>query len=192
MFKLLEVTQWKWFCETIGNLSFEGTNRISSCFLRTISLTKWESISMCFALAWNTWLADRYVAPKLSHHKHGGWFNLTPSFLSNDCTYITSVVAFAMDLYYALVLDWDTVACFFALQVIWFGPKKTAKPPVERRSSTHPVQSVSEKALTRIELDFMKVKPMPTVCFTYLEMRLAAVQCTFVGACKYWHTLLTA
>jgi hypothetical protein len=94
-------------------------------------------------------------------------------------------VALATDLYSASVLDLETVACFLALQEIRFGPKNTAKPPVDLLSSGHPAQSASEKELTKVEVDFMNVSPMLTVCFTYLSMRFAAVQCTVVGACKY-------
>ena len=93
----------------------EGIKRISSFFFNTHSLTKWKSISMCFALAWNTGFADKYVAPRLSHHRHGLCVVLTPSSSSKDLTHITSAVAFATDLYSASVLDLETVACFLAL-----------------------------------------------------------------------------
>jgi predicted RNA methylase len=98
---------------------------------------------------------------------------------------MTSAVAFATDLYSASVLDLDTVACFLALQEMRFGPKNTAKPPVDRRSSTQPSQSASEKALTSVECDLRKVKPKLIVCLIYLRIRFAAVQRTVVGACKY-------
>jgi hypothetical protein len=50
-------------------------------------------------------------------------------------THISSAVVLATALYSASVLDRDTVACFLALQEIRFGPKNTAKPPVDFLSS---------------------------------------------------------
>jgi hypothetical protein len=64
----------------------------------------------------------------------------TPSSLSKDCTQIIYDVALATDLYSASVLDLEIA-------------------PVEQRSSTQPAQSTSEKALTNVEFDFMKVRP---------------------------------
>jgi hypothetical protein len=46
-----------------------------------------------------------------------------------------SAIAFATALYYASMLDLDTVGCFQALQETKFEPRKITKPPVERRSS---------------------------------------------------------
>lgn len=85
-------------------------------------------------------------------------------------------MAFANALYSASVVDHDIVACFFAHHDIRFGPKKTANPLVERLSSIHPAQSESEKALTRVYEDLVNVRPRFIVSFTYLTMRLAAVQ----------------
>jgi hypothetical protein len=70
---------------------------------------------------------------------------------NNFCTHIISTVALANALYSASVLDRETVACFLAIQEIRLLPRKTAKPPVDRRSSTHPAQSASENALTSVE-----------------------------------------
>ena len=46
-------------------------NLTSNFFLKTRSLTKWKSISMCFVRAWNTRFEDKYVAPILSHQRVG-------------------------------------------------------------------------------------------------------------------------
>jgi hypothetical protein len=45
------------------------------------------------------------------------------------------------------------VACFLALEETRLGPIKIANPPVERLSSGHPAQSVSEKALRKVDED---------------------------------------
>jgi hypothetical protein len=74
--------------------------------------------------------------------------------LSKVWIHINSAVALAMALYSALVLDRETVGCFFADQEIRFEPRKIAKPPVDFLSSEHPAQSASEKVLTRFDEDF--------------------------------------
>jgi hypothetical protein len=86
-----------------------------------------------------------------------------------------SAVAFARDLYSAYVLDLDTVACFLALQEIKLGPKYTANPPIDLLSSTQPAQLASEKALTNVEDDFLKVNPRFAVPLTYLNILFIAV-----------------
>lgn len=89
---------------------------------------------------------------------------------------MTSAVAFASALYPASMLDLETVACFLADHEMRLGPKNIANPPVERLSSRHPAQSELEKALTSVEGDLLKFRPIFSVCFTYLTIRLAAVK----------------
>jgi hypothetical protein len=64
---------------------------------------------------------------------------------------MSSVVVFVRDLYYASVLDQDTVTCLLELQEIRLGPRKTANPPVDCRSLGHPAQSASENPLRVID-----------------------------------------
>jgi hypothetical protein len=90
---------------------------------------------MCFVRAWDTGFDDKYLAPRLSHHNQVAGGAFTPNSSKSDCIHIISAVAFATALYSAFVLDLETVACFFAHHEIRFGPKKTAKPPVDLLSS---------------------------------------------------------
>jgi hypothetical protein len=90
----------------------------------------------------------------LSHHSRaleGEIFNS----LSKVWIHIRSTVALAIALYFASVLDHENVGCFFADHEIRLGQKKTANPPVDFLSSRQLAQSVSEKALTRVENDFL-------------------------------------
>jgi hypothetical protein len=96
--------------------------------------------------------------------------------LRSVCTHIISAVASAIALYYASVLDLDTVLYFLALQEIKSEPKNTAKPSVDLLSSMLPAQSASENGLTRVESDFRIFNPTLEDCFTYLNILLTTAQ----------------
>jgi hypothetical protein len=70
-------------------------------------------------------------------------------------------------LYSASVLEQDIVACFLAVQDIILLQKNTTKPPVDRLSSGHPAQSPSKKALTRVDLVLLILKPKVIVPCKY-------------------------
>jgi hypothetical protein len=90
--------------------------------------------------------------------------------------------ALARALYSASVLEQDTVACFLVHHEIRLQPRNTAKPPVEQRSSTQPVQSAYENALTIIELERLMFSPSSSVACLYRSILLTALQCKVVGA----------
>jgi hypothetical protein len=56
-----------------------------------------------------------------------------------------------MALYFASVLERDTIFCFLTHQEMRLSPKNIAKPPVDFQSFVHPAQSASENALTIVE-----------------------------------------
>jgi hypothetical protein len=66
-----------------------------------------------------------------------------------------TVVALAMVLYSVSVLDLETVGCFLANHDIRLDPKNITNPPMNFLSSEHPAQANHEKALTRVDLDFL-------------------------------------
>jgi hypothetical protein len=127
----------------------------------------------------------------LSHQSLATLGDGMPRLRRTDWTHIISAIASAIALYSASVLNCDTVFCFFAHLEIRLGPRNTAKPPVDLLLSEHPTQFASKKALTRVEEDFLMLRPMPIVCLRYRRILLTAVQWKLVGLCKYWQTLLT-
>ena len=81
-------------------------------------------------------LADKYVAPKLSHQSRALAGCGIPNSVRSFYTHNISAVAFAKALYSASVEDLETVGCFLAVQEIKLSTRNTAKPPVDLLSFT--------------------------------------------------------
>ena len=105
----------------------------------TFSRTKWKSTSTCFVRAWKTWLAYRYMAPKLSHYRVGTDFIGTRSSRNKVSSQVNSATVSANALYSDSVDDQDTVFCFLADYETRLDPRYIAYPKrmtrVWRRSS---------------------------------------------------------
>jgi hypothetical protein len=189
--KLVTLCNDKVFVKPSSTWSLVEINLMSSCFRATRSCTKWQSTSMCFVHAWKTKFADRYVAPKLSHHNAaaGGWD--IPSSSSKVWIHMISAVALGIALYHAFVLDRETVGNFLALQDTRFESRKRANPPVDLQSSRQSVQSASEKLDTSTDKDFVIFIRRSMVPLTNHKILLIVVRCSVVGECRYWQTLLS-
>jgi hypothetical protein len=61
----------------------------------------------------------------LSLHDVGGEERTPPRSRSKDCIHNNYAIVFARDLYFASVLDLETVGCFLELHEIKLEPKKT-------------------------------------------------------------------
>lgn len=112
-----------------------GTKSIFKIFLRIFSLTKWKSTSICFILASNIWLDDRYLAPILRHHSSDIGRLLIYNSYKSVCIHIISALTLSDALYSNSMLDLNTVVFFLAFNEIIFVPRYTAKPPIDLLSS---------------------------------------------------------
>ena len=103
-------------------------------------------------------LADRYVAPMLSHHRMGAGKEIFNS-RRRELIQISSDDALATALYSASMLERATVGCFFELQEMRLLPRNTRNPPVDRRSNELPAESASLYAVSDISESRLKWSP---------------------------------
>jgi hypothetical protein len=68
-------------------------------------------------------LVDRYIAPKLSHHKNVVICFAVFNSESKVCTHIISTIAFVSVLYSASMLNLETIDSFLALYETRFTPR---------------------------------------------------------------------
>jgi hypothetical protein len=68
------------------------------------------------------------------------------------------------------------MTCFLALHETKFDPMNIAKLPVDHLSSRHPAQSTSEKALNRVDNEYLNMMPSFKVSLTYRRILLTTVR----------------
>jgi hypothetical protein len=111
---------------------------------KTLSRTKWRSISTCFVLWCCTGLLAVYTR---SHYHSRQWKILAVEDSVHEVAVVgsqlTSATSFATPLYSASALDRDNVLSFRGPGTKLL-PKNTQYPEVERRVSGQPTQSASE------------------------------------------------
>jgi hypothetical protein len=107
------------------------------------SLIKWQSISRCLVLSWNTGLEAMCIALWLSQYKTGGLLQVAFKSCKRYNNHCSSQTAEARDLYSASDEDLATVCYFLALHEMSDFPIKKQYPEVDLLVSTHPAQSAS-------------------------------------------------
>lgn len=132
------------------------------------------------------------LAPKLLHHRMGGLVKEIPNSRRSEWSHMSPAVVLAKARYSDSVEERSIVCCLWADQEIRLQPKYMANPSVDFRSSGQLAQSASEKAWMAKDEDLEMNKPRDNVCLTYRNMRFTLAQCSWVGMCINWQTLLTA
>ena len=131
--------------------------------------TKWQSISICFVLSWNTGLEVMWRAAWLSQYNFIWWtsqnFNYWSCLIHNN-----SQVTRAIALYSAFAIDQAKTLCFLLFQETIFPPKDTPYPVVDRLSMGWLAQSASQYPQIWVFPLSLYNNPCPGVFLMYLRM----------------------
>jgi hypothetical protein len=109
----------------------------------TFSQTKWQSISRCLVLSWNTGLEAMCIALCESQYRAGSLAQATFKSFNKYIIHWSSKVALESALYSASDEDQEIVCYFLALHEIKDRPKKKQNPVVDLLESTQHAQSAS-------------------------------------------------
>ena len=168
--------------------SWEVTVRSFRIPAWSFSLTKWQSISKCLVLSWNTGLTVIWMTIWLSQKRTGTlglWMCRSLSrYKIHWSSHVAEVEAKAW--YSASEEDLETVICFLVLHEMKDFPMKKHWPVMERLVSTHPAQSVCENPCKWSEESLGKNKPSLGQPLRYLRTLNAAVRYDWVGLERNW------
>jgi len=158
---------------------------------KTFSLMKWQSISMCFVLSWNTGFKAMCRAAWLSQMSVICVVSPNCNSLSNCLSHRSSHVAKAIVRYLASALDLAITVCFLLFQKIKLPPKKT----LTRGGSsvwmrTYIICIWISHTTRACPLSSYK-RPFPGAFLIYFIMPTTASQWSLQGELRNWLTILT-
>jgi hypothetical protein len=151
----------------------------------TLSHRKWYLTSMCFVLEWSIEFFATLVALVLSHWS-GTWVYSSPKSLMVYVIQRSWEQQLAVATYYASVVDWPTLDCFWEDQDTKEDPKNWQVLEVDFLSNRHSAKSTSEKPWSAKDDDTEYQRSKSGMWCKYLKMRLTACWCEVLGDAWKW------
>ena len=158
----------------------------------TFSLTRWQSISMCFVRSWNTGIDAMWSAAWLSNKNLAGCECSIPRSCKMYWSQVISQQTDAMEPYSASALERETMICFLVFQEIRECPRKMKYHVADRLVSRYLAQSTSHNAFNCNELVEKRKIPCPGVWLMYYKTCCAASRCGARGLSMNWLRMCTA
>lgn len=158
----------------------------------TFSLTKWYCVSICFDLAWHTWVFDNLMVLWLSHLITVGYCWASPTSSSIFLSHIASQVVLHNALYFDSVDDNEIVGCFLLFHDIAPNPISNTYLVVDFLSSGFLALSKSQWPVNSTIKSVVYSIPKLIVPFKYQMTLFAAIQYLSWGLSMNWLSILTA
>ena len=158
----------------------------------TVSLMKWQSISICLVLSWKIGLEAMCMVAWLSQKSKVEVDKEIWKSVNNCQSHNNSLAVAAIALYSASAEEWDIVDYFLDFHETNESPRKTRKPVVDFLESEQDAQSASKRACNYIMEEDAKNNPWPGADLMYLKRWRAACKWGVLGWDRNWLSLWTA
>ena len=140
---ILECVLCQWFCKDVYKLIFGPAKSKQISLLFTNSLMKWNLVSMCLVLLWNTWFLDNDMAELLSQKMVVGSWWFCDKYFKTLLIQTAWHAALVAATYSSSTEDRVTMGCFFEAHETTPVPKWNVYPDVFFLSSMLPPLSLS-------------------------------------------------